>query len=183
MPLHTDVDSGLQETTGVLRAERLPYQANTSGLGARLWDVFGRTYDLGFTCFGGPPVHFQIFHRRFVDGLGKTPWVDEQTYQELFAISQALPGPAFMKMLFAIAQIHAGLIPAFLAFLLWTLPGAVAMYGLSLGVKRINDTLPDPVYALLSGINAAVFGIIALAAVQLARKAVTDKLTDRKSVV
>lgn len=79
MPLHTDVDSGLQETTGVLRAERLPYQANTSGLGARLWDVFGRTYDLGFTCFGGPPVHFQIFHRRFVDGLGKTPWVDEQT--------------------------------------------------------------------------------------------------------
>lgn len=80
-------------------------------------------------------------------------------------------------MLFAIAQIHAGLIPAFFVFLLWTLPGAVAMYGLSLGVKRINDTLPDPVYALLSGINAAVVGIIALAAVQLARKAVTDKLT------
>jgi chromate transport protein ChrA len=64
-----------------------------------------------------------------------------------------------------------------LVFLLWTLPGAVAMYGLSLGVKRINDTLPDPVYALLSGINAAVVGIIAVAAVQLARKAITDKLT------
>jgi chromate transport protein ChrA len=80
-------------------------------------------------------------------------------------------------MLFAIAQIHAGLIPAFFVFLLWTFPGAVAVYGLSLGVKRINDTLPDPVYALLSGINAAIVGIIALAAVQLARKAITDKLT------
>ena len=79
MSRHTDIDSGLQETTGVLQEERLPYQANTSGLGARLWDVFGRTYDLGFTCFGGPPVHFQIFHRKFVDGLGKTPWIDEQT--------------------------------------------------------------------------------------------------------
>jgi len=80
-------------------------------------------------------------------------------------------------MLFAIAQIHAGLIPAFFVFLLWTLPGAVAMYGLSLGVGRINEILPDPVYALLSGINGAIVGIIALAAVRLARKAITDKLT------
>lgn len=51
------------------------------------------------------------------------------------------------------------------------------MYGLSLGVSRIGDTLPGPVYALLSGLNAATVGIIALAAVQLAEKAITDKLT------
>ena len=58
----------------------IPYQPNTSKLPARLWDVFLRTFDLGFTAFGGPPVHFQIFHRRFVEGAGgKTPWIDEQT--------------------------------------------------------------------------------------------------------
>jgi chromate transport protein ChrA len=51
------------------------------------------------------------------------------------------------------------------------------MYTLSLGVSRIGDTLPAPVYALLSGLNAATVGIIALAAVQLADKAITDKLT------
>src|SRR5437879_4892909 len=51
------------------------------------------------------------------------------------------------------------------------------MYGLSLGVSRIDDTLPLPVYALLSGLNAATVGIIALAAVQLAQKAITDKVT------
>jgi chromate transport protein ChrA len=51
------------------------------------------------------------------------------------------------------------------------------MYGLSLGVSRIGDTLPPPVYALLSGLNAATVGIIALAAVQLAQKAITDKVT------
>ncbi|PPQ77389.1 hypothetical protein CVT25_010971 [Psilocybe cyanescens] len=154
-----------------------PYQANTSKLTARLLDVFLRTWDLGFTAFGGPPVHFQIFHRRFVDGMGKTPWIDEQTYQELFAISQALPGPASTKMLFNIVQIHAGMIPALFAFLLWSLPGATAMYGLSLGVQKINDTLPHPAYALLSGLNAAIVGIIALSAVQLSRKAITDPLT------
>lgn len=51
------------------------------------------------------------------------------------------------------------------------------MYGLALGVARIDETLPAPVYALLSGLNAATVGIIALAAVQLSEKAITDKLT------
>jgi chromate transport protein ChrA len=51
------------------------------------------------------------------------------------------------------------------------------MYVLSLGVSRIGDTLPAPVYALLSGLNAATVGIIALAAVQLAQNAITDKVT------
>ncbi|KIM46358.1 hypothetical protein M413DRAFT_64243 [Hebeloma cylindrosporum] len=161
----------------VTREDRDAYQANTSKLTTRLLDVVLRTFDLGFTAFGGPPVHFQIFHRRFVDGHGKTPWIDEQTYQELFAISQALPGPASTKMLFNIVHIHAGMVPAILAFLLWSLPGAIAMYGFSVGVQQISETPPLPVYALLSGLNAATVGLIALAAVQLARKAITDPLT------
>jgi len=51
------------------------------------------------------------------------------------------------------------------------------MYGLSLGVQRINEVLPPPVYALLSGLNASTVGIIALAAVQLAEKAIKDDIT------
>jgi len=51
------------------------------------------------------------------------------------------------------------------------------MYGLSLGVASIDETLPRPVYALLSGLNAATVGVIALAAVELSQKAITDKLT------
>lgn len=51
------------------------------------------------------------------------------------------------------------------------------MYGLAVGVSRVGTTLPIPVYALLSGLNAATVGIIALAAVRLAEKAITDRLT------
>lgn len=51
------------------------------------------------------------------------------------------------------------------------------MYGLSVGISRVGEVLPGPVYALLSGLNAATVGIIALAAVQLAQKAITDKVT------
>lgn len=58
-------------------------------------------------------------------------------------------------------MVHAGFIPAVLAFILWSLPGAIAMYGLSLGVQQMNEILPGPVYALLSGLNASTVGIIA----------------------
>lgn len=51
------------------------------------------------------------------------------------------------------------------------------MFGLSIGVSSIGETLPRAVYALLSGLNAATVGIIALAAVELSNKAITDKLT------
>ncbi|XPS71388.1 hypothetical protein M3J09_003577 [Ascochyta lentis] len=163
------------------RAQRsASLQANTSKLQWRLTEVFIRTWDLGFTAFGGPPVHFQILHRRFVEGSGYgggSKWVDEQTYQEIFAICQALPGPASTKLLFTIAMIHAGLVSAVFAFLLWSLPGAIGMYGLSLGVQRMPDRLPPIVYAFLSGMNASTVGIIALAAVQLAQKAIQDRLT------
>lgn len=55
-------------------------QVNRERLPNRIADVFFRTWDLGFTAFGGPPVHFQILHQRFVEGRGgKEKWVDEQT--------------------------------------------------------------------------------------------------------
>ena len=51
------------------------------------------------------------------------------------------------------------------------------MYSLALGISKVGSTLPEPVYALLSGLNAATVGIIALAAVRLSERAITDKLT------
>lgn len=53
----------------------------------------------------------------------------------------------------------------------------MAAYGLSRGVAKIDERLPDLVYALLSGLNSATVGVIALAAVQLSQKAITDKIT------
>jgi hypothetical protein len=41
------------------------------------------------------------------------------------------------------------------------------MYGLSLGVQQVGETLPNIAYALLSGLNASTVGIVALASVQV----------------
>ncbi|CRG91221.1 hypothetical protein PISL3812_08269 [Talaromyces islandicus] len=51
------------------------------------------------------------------------------------------------------------------------------MYALSLGIQHINNALPSPVYGLLSGMNSSTVGIIALAAIQLAEKAIQDKFS------
>lgn len=59
----------------------------------------------------------------------------------------------------------------------FSLPGAIAMYGLSIGVSNVSETLPRAAYAVLSGLNAATVGIIVLAAVELSAKAITDQMT------
>ena len=68
-----------------------------------------------------------------------------------------------------------------------SLPGAIGMFALSLGVQRISSILPGAAYALLSGLNASTVGIVALAAVQVPNQdisqwALTDMaLAQRKS--
>ncbi|CAH0014995.1 unnamed protein product [Clonostachys rhizophaga] len=156
--------------------------ARDGGVAAAAWDTVRANWHLGFTGFGGPPVHFKIFHDRF---LAKLRWIDEQIYQELFSVCQVLSGPASTKMLYCINLIHGGFTSAVLAFLIWStltshvpsIPGALGMYGLSVGVSNISDTLPRQVYALLSGLNAAAVGIVILAAVELSQKSITDKVT------
>ena len=58
--------------------------------------------------------------------------------------------------------------------MLWALPDAVGMFGLAQGISKIESILPDPVYALLSGLNAATVGLIAPAGLQLSTQTITD---------
>lgn len=51
------------------------------------------------------------------------------------------------------------------------------MYAFAHAVASINDTLPSIVYALLSGLNAATVGIVAVAAFQLSERTITDPLS------
>lgn len=150
----------------------LPSSATASN--NRVLDMLAHNWSIAITAFGGPAVHFQIFRRVFVD---EYKWIDETTYQEMFALCQALSGPASTKMIYHINVMHYGFWTGFLSFFVWSLPTALAGFGLAMGVGQVGESLPLPVYALLSGLNSATVGIIALAAVQLSNKAITDTLT------
>jgi len=50
------------------------------------------------------------------------------------------------------------------------------MCGVALGIRNVEAQLPGVVYALLSGLNAATVGLVAVAAVQLSTRAITNKM-------
>ncbi|KAF8523057.1 chromate transporter-domain-containing protein [Hysterangium stoloniferum] len=135
---------------------------------ARLFGPFG------FIAFGGPAANIVMLRKIFVV---REKWLDDKTFTDLFALSSALPGPAFSQLAFAISLLRGGYIPAVLSFILLTGPGALAMLGFGFGVRHIPDTLPDVVFALFSGLNAAAVGLITVAAYDLSAKVITDPLT------
>jgi chromate transport protein ChrA len=136
--------------------------------------MLAHNWHLGFTSFGGPAVHFQIFQQLFVENYH---WIDQTRYQEMFALCQALSGPGSTKMIYGINVLHYGFRVGLGAFVVWSMPMAIASFGLAVGVGSIENQLPGPAYALLSGLNSATVGIIALAAVQLSNKAVSDEVS------
>ncbi|BFZ60060.1 hypothetical protein YB2330_001082 [Saitoella coloradoensis] len=140
----------------------------------RLVEVTRAYAPLGFTSFGGPGVHVILLRRLFVD---KLKWVDETIFNDLYGLGNALPGPGSTQLAFSIALVRAGILSGLLAFLIWSLPGALGMLALGFGVRQIPEKLPGIVLALFTGLNAAAVGLIALAAYNLSASTITDYVT------
>ena len=62
-------------------------------------------------------MHVIIFRRKFVNQLN---WLDTTTFNDLFALGNALPGPGSTQLAFSIALVRNGTLAGFLAFLLWS---------------------------------------------------------------
>src|SRR4029434_630012 len=62
---------------------------------------------LGLTSCGGPIAHLGYFHAEYV---ARRRWLDEQTYADLVALCQFLPGPASSQVGIAIGMMRAGLL-------------------------------------------------------------------------
>ncbi|GAA5872390.1 hypothetical protein JCM1840_006049, partial [Sporobolomyces johnsonii] len=129
---------------------------------------------LGWTAFGGPSANIVLIRRIFVT---EEQWLDDTTFNDLLALGNALPGPAFSQLAFAISALHDGTLCALWSFVLLTAPSAIIMTGVAFAVRRIPSTLPDIVFALFTGLNAATVGLVALAGYQLSKKVVTDQTT------
>lgn len=157
-----------------LETSEIEQQSTTVSFVHRILETIQAFGTLGFTSFGGPGVHVIILKRRFVESK---KWLDETTFIDLFTLGNALPGPGSTQLAFSIAVVRNGTLCGILAFLLWSLPGALTMLGLGLGVKQFPERLPEIVLALFTGINASAVGLIALAAFQLSSSTITDTIS------
>lgn len=99
--------------------EALPHRTGSA------LEVFGAFLKLGVTSFGGPIAHLGYFRDELVV---RRRWVEEDTYADLVALCQFLPGPASSQVGFALGLRRAGALGALAAWTAFTLPSALLMF-------------------------------------------------------
>lgn len=99
-------------------------------------------------------------------------WLDEASYAEIVALCQSLPGPTSSEVGIAIGLLRAGPAGAFLAWLGFTLPSAVALVLFALFV----DQLGDQAAGWIHGLSLVAVAVVALAVWSMARALAWDPL-------
>jgi chromate transporter len=124
---------------------------------------------LGLTSFGGPVAHLGYFHQEYVVRRG---WLDEETYADLVALCQFLPGPASSKLGIAIGLKRAGYGGAVAAWLGFTLPSALALVLFAFSSAAIGDALGG---GWLHGLKVAAVAVVAQAVLSMMRSLTPDR--------
>ncbi|MBA4502571.1 chromate efflux transporter [Marinobacterium marinum] len=108
---------------------------------------------LGLTSFGGPVAHLGYFREEFVQ---RRRWLSEQSYADLVALCQFLPGPASSQVGLALGLSRGGFRGALAAWCGFTLPSALLLIVVAYGVMAPGTGLPAGVIHGLKLIAVAV---------------------------
>jgi chromate transporter len=96
-------------------------------------------------------------------------WLDEQTYADVVALCQSLPGPASTQACIAVGLLRAGPAGAFAAWLGFTLPSAALMFAFA-----YVDRMPLGLGLLLPILRLLALVVVALAVWRMARALAWD---------
>jgi chromate transporter len=132
-------------------------------------EVFAAFLKLGLTSFGGPVAHLGYFRNEFVE---RRKWLDEQTYADLVALCQFLPGPASSQVGISIGLMRAGYLGALAAWTAFTLPSALALVLFAYGLAASGNVLGS---GWLHGLKVAAVAVVALAILGMARTLAPDR--------
>ncbi|BEV14295.1 chromate efflux transporter [Herbaspirillum sp. DW155] len=127
------------------------------------WHIFLVFLRLGLTSFGGPAAHLGYFRQEFV---ARRRWLAEQTYADLVAMCQFLPGPSSSQVGLAIGLIRGGYGGAAAAWLGFTLPSALLLMAVALSVLEDAHWLSGEV---VHGLKIVAVAIVAQAVWGMAR--------------
>lgn len=132
------------------------------------WQVFLIFLRLGLTSFGGPIAHLGYFRDEFVS---HRRWLSERSYADLVTLCQFLPGPASSQVGIALGLSRAGYAGALAAWLGFTLPSALALTLLALGLGGYAEAVPA---GILHGLKVVAVAIVAQAVWGMARTLCPD---------
>lgn len=140
-------------------------------------EVFGVALRLGLTSFGGPIAHLGYFRDEYVV---RRKWLDEQSYADLVALCQFLPGPASSQVGMAIGIAHAGLPGALAAWLGFTLPSALLLVAFAYGVHALGAATNS---GWLHGLKVVAVAVVAQAVWGMAKSLCPDRARATLAIV
>jgi chromate transporter len=126
---------------------------------------------IGYLSFGGPAGQIAMMHRVLVD---EKKWIDEPRFLHALNYCMLLPGPEATQLAAYVGWLMHGVRGGLAAGLLFVLPGALVMLGLS--VIYVLATGIPVVDGALFGIKAAVLVIVVEAIVRIGRRALKSSL-------
>src|SRR5258707_10780754 len=134
-------------------------------------EALGFWLKLGFISFGGPAGQIAIMHRVLVD---ERKWIEESRFLHALNFCVLLPGPEAQKLATYVGWLLHGTRGGLAAGILFVLPGALVMLGLSL-LYALGRGIPA-VEGALFGIKAAVLVIVVEALLRIGRRALKTRL-------
>lgn len=132
-----------------------------------LWQLFLISSRLGLTSFGGPIAHLGYFHEEYVR---RRKWLDEQSYADLVALCQFLPGPASSQVGMGIGIVRAGIIGGVVSFIGFTLPSVLALiiFAMLLMNGGVNEA------GWINGLKIVAVAVVAHAILGMSKKLTPD---------
>ena len=123
-------------------------------------------WKIGWLSFGGPAGQIALMHRELIDDRR---WVSEEEYLAALNLCHLLPGPEAQQLATWIGWRLQGVGGALIAGLLFVIPGAAVMLGLSI-LYALAVGL-EWFAALFLGVKAAVIAIVIQALLRVAGRA------------
>jgi chromate transporter len=130
--------------------------------------VFGK---IGLLSFGGPAAQIALMHTLLVD---EKRWIGERRFLHALNYCMLLPGPEAQQLATYVGWLMHGVKGGLIAGLLFILPGAAVMLGLS--VLYASYAEAPLVSGLFYGIKCAVLAIVVQALVRVAGRALKTTL-------
>jgi chromate transporter len=149
--------------TKVTAAE--PPAAPTFKEATRLWAK------IGLLSFGGPAGQIALMHKELVE---ERRWIGEQRFLHALNYCMLLPGPEAQQLAIYIGWLMHRTLGGLVAGILFVLPGAVVMLGLSIFYVLYSDA--PLIEALFFGVKAAVLAVVVEAVIRIGRRALKNQV-------
>jgi chromate transporter len=138
---------------------------------ARLCEVAGYFFRLGWTAFGGPAAHIAMMRD---EAVRRRRWVGEERFLDLLGLANIIPGPSSTELAIYLGYERAGWIGLVVAGTLFILPAMLLVLVLAWAYVRFG-ALPQVGWALY-GIKPIIIAVVLQAVAGLARTAVKTRL-------